>query len=116
MSLTRKRGIETARERGENRAYYACGAVFGLIAESASGKSFFSFVKRIVDANRVDGIVTRAEWLAALDTASRKPELSRDIARMLDRGVSDPKAFIASMFERAGVSHSIDAQGMPFLP
>jgi len=116
VDLTRKRGIETARDRGENRAYYACGAVFGLIAESASGRSFFNFVKRIVDANRADGIVTRAEWLATLDAVSRKPDLSRDIARLLDRGVPDPKAFIASLFERAGVSHSVDAQGMPFLP
>jgi hypothetical protein len=116
VNLSRKRGIETARERGENRAYYACGAVFGLIAESASGRSFFNFVKRIVDANRADGIVSRAEWLATLDAVSRKPDLSRDIARLLDRGVSDPKAFIASLFTRAGVSHSLDAQGMPFLP
>ena len=115
-NLTRRRGIETARERNENRAYYACGAVFGLIAENASGRSFFTFVKNIVDANRADGIVTRAEWLAALDAASRKPELSRDIARMLDKGAPDPKAFIASLFERAGVVHSIDAQGMPRLP
>ena len=115
-NLTRRRGIETARDRNETRAYYACGAVFGLIAESASGRSFFTFVKKIIDANRADGIVTRAEWLAALDSASRKPDLSRDIARLLDRGVADPRAFIASLFTRAGVVHSVDAQGMPRLP
>ena len=113
--LTRRRGIESARERNENRAYYACGAVFGLIAESASGRSFFRFVKNLIDTNRADGIVSRAEWLAALDSASRKPELSRDIARLLDRGVADPPAFIASLFERAGVVHSIDERGMPRL-
>jgi len=113
--LTRRRGIESARERNESRAYYACGAVFGLIAESASGKSFFVFVKNIIHANRADGIVTRAEWLAALDAASKKPDLSRDIARLLDRGVSDPKAFLTALFERAGVVHSVDAQGMPRL-
>lgn len=116
VNLTKRRGIEDARNRNETRAYYACGAVFGLVAESASGKSFFAFVKKIIDANRADGIVTRAEWLAALDAASRKPDLGRDIARMLDRGVSDPMSFIASLFERAGVSHSIDAQGIPRLP
>jgi hypothetical protein len=114
--LTRRRGIESARERNENRAYYACGAVFGLIAESASGRSFFRFVKNLIDGNRADGIVSRAEWLAALDSASRKPELSRDIARLLDRGAADPPAFIASLFERAGVVHSIDERGMPRLP
>jgi hypothetical protein len=116
VGLSYRRGIETARDRNEPRAYYACGAVFGLVAESASGRSFFTFVKNLIDANRVDGIVTRAEWLAALDVASRKPELSRDIARMLDRGVPDPKAFISALFTRAGVAHSVDAQGMPYLP
>ena len=114
-NLSRRRGIETARARNETRAYYACGAVFGLVAESASGRSFFTFVKKLIDANRVDRVVTRAEWLAALDSASRKPDLSRDIARMLDRGVPDPKAFIAALFTRAGVAHSLDAEGMPRL-
>jgi len=116
VGLSYRRGVETARERNEVRAYYACGAAFGLIAESASGRSFFTFVKKLIDANRVDGIVSRAEWLAALDAVSRKPDLSRDIARMLDRGVPDPKAFIAALFTRAGVAHSVDAQGMPRLP
>ena len=116
VSLTRRRGIETARERNEQRAYYACGAVFGLIAESASGRSFFVFVKKIIDSNRVDGIVSRAEWLAALDDATRKPDLSRDIERLLDRGVPDPREFLAALFTRAGISHSLDAQGMPRLP
>ena len=116
VNLTRRRGIETARERNESRAYYACGAVFGLIAERASGRSFFVFVKKIIDSNRVDGIVTRGEWLAALNSASRKPDLSRDIARLLDRGVSDPGELIASLFTRAGISHTLDAQGIPRLP
>jgi hypothetical protein len=90
--------------------------VFALIAESASGRSFFTFVKTLVDSNRADGIVSRAEWLAALDSVSRKPDLSRDIARLLDRGVADPPAFLASLFARAGISYSVDAQGVPRLP
>jgi len=115
-NLSRRRGIETARDRNETRAYYACGAVFGLIAESASGRSFFTFVKKLIDANRADSVVSRGDWLAELDKASRKSDLSRDIARMLDRGVPDPKAFIGSIFTRAGVAHSLDAEGMPQLP
>jgi hypothetical protein len=59
--------------------------------------------------------VSRAEWLAALDAASRKPELSRDIARLLDRGVADPPAFLASLLQRAGVVYSLNSQGMPEL-
>jgi hypothetical protein len=42
--------------------------------------------------------------------------LSRDIARLLDRGVADPPAFLASLFGRAGISYSVDAQGIPRLP
>jgi hypothetical protein len=116
VSLTRRRGIESARERNESRAYYACGAVFGLVAESASGKPFFDFAKNLVDSNRADGIVSRREWLSALDAASRKPELSRDIARLLDRGVPDPGSFIAALLRRAGVACTVDASGVPRLP
>jgi hypothetical protein len=115
VDLTRGRGIESARERDESRAYYACGAVFGLVAESASGRSFFTFVRRLVDHNRVDKIVSRAEWLAELDQASRKPELSRDIARLLDRGAPDPAAFIGSLLQRAGVDVVMDSRGVPQL-
>ena len=60
--------------------------------------------------------MSRAEWLRALDSASRRPDLSRDIARMLDRGVADPPAFIASLFERAAVTHSLTAAASPVCP
>jgi hypothetical protein len=115
VNLTRRRGIEGARQRNEARAYYACGAVFGLVAESASGKPFFAFVKTLVDSNRGDGIVSRGEWLAALDAASKKPDLSRDIARLLDRGVPDPGPFMAALLKRAGVATTVDSRGMPRL-
>jgi hypothetical protein len=115
ISLTRRRGVERARERNEHRAYYACGAVFGLVAEAGSGRSFYKFARGLIDANRGDGIVTRAEWLAALDAATRKPDLSRDVARLLDRGVPDPGEFIAELLARAGVDVALDAAGLPKL-
>jgi Peptidase family M1 domain len=115
VSLTRRRGVASARDRNEHRAYYACGAVFGLVAEAGSGQSFFKFVRSLIDANRADGIVTRAEWLAALDAATRKPDLSRDIARLLDRGAPDPGAFIADLLSRAGVDSETDSTGIPRL-
>ena len=115
IALTRRRGVERARERNEHRAYYACGAVFGLVAEAGSGRSFFKFVRALIDANRADGIVSRDEWLAALDTATRKPDLSRDIARLLDRGVPDPAEFIADLLARAGVDFTPDSAGIPKL-
>ena len=113
--LTRRKGVASARERNEHRAYYACGAVFGMIAEAGSGRSFYKFARALIDQNRADGIVTRAEWLAALDAATRKPDLSRDIARLLDRGVPDPDEFIAALLARAGVDFTLDADGIPKL-
>jgi hypothetical protein len=59
--------------------------------------------------------VSRNEWLAALDAASKKPDLSRDIARLLDRGVPDSGAFIAALLKRAGVATTVDSRGMPRL-
>jgi hypothetical protein len=115
ISLTRRRGVASARDRNEHRAYYACGAVFGLVAEAGSGRSFYKFARGLIDTNRTDGIVTRAEWLAALDVATRKPDLSRDIARLLDKGVPDPDEFIAALLSRAGVDFTLDADGIPKL-
>lgn len=115
IQLTRRRSVESARERGEQRAYYACGTVFGLVAEAGSGRSFYKFVRQLVDANRADGVVTRADWLAALDSATRRPALGRDIARLLDRGVDDPGEFITDLLARAGVNFETDAAGFPRL-
>ena len=112
IKLTRRHGVASARDRGEHRAYYACGAVFGLVAEAGSGRSFYKFVRRLIDENRGDGVVTRADWLSALDAATRKPMLRRDIERLLDRGTSDPAEFIANLFTQAGVSFEVDPAGI----
>jgi hypothetical protein len=113
--LTKRRGVEGARDRNEQRAYYACGAVFGLVAEAGSGRSFYKFARKLIDENRADGIITRTEWLAALDSASRKPALSRDILRLLERGVSDPPEFLGELLAKAGADVEIDEKGMPRL-
>src|SRR4051812_46506336 len=102
IKLTRRHGVASARDRGEHRAYYACGAVFGLVAEAGSGRSFYKFVRQLIDANRADGIVTRADWLNMLDDATRKPELRSGIEQLLDRGAPDPREFITELLERAG--------------
>jgi hypothetical protein len=111
IKLTKRHGVASARDRGEHRAYYACGAVFGLVAEAGSGRSFYKFLRRLIDDNRTDGVVTRADWLAALDAATRKPVLRRDIERLLDRGVPDPAGFIANLFTQAAVSFEADPSG-----
>jgi hypothetical protein len=113
--LTKRRGVESARDRNEHRAYYACGAVFGLVAEAGSGRSFYKFARRLLDENRRDGIISRAEWLAALDAATRKPALSRDILRLLERGAADPPEFLAELLAKAGVDIEIGEKGVPRL-
>jgi hypothetical protein len=113
--LTRRRGVASAEQRSEHRAYYACGAVFGLVAETASHRPFSDFVRGLIDANRADRVVTRGEWLAALDRATGKPELSAAIARLIDRGAEDPKAAIADLLRRAGVAFTLADDGTPRL-
>jgi hypothetical protein len=115
IRLTRGHGVESARDRGEQRTYYACGTVFGLVAEAGSGRSFYKFVRQLIDANRADEVVTRADWLSALDTATRRSSLSRDIARLLDKGADNPREFITDLLERAGVNFDLDASGIPRL-
>lgn len=115
IRLTEGRGVEKAGERGDRRAFYACGAVFALVAEAGSGRSFYKFVRQLIDANRADGIVSRADWLATLNTATRKPGLGRDIARLLDRGASDPGEFITDLLVRAGVNIETGPAGIPQL-
>jgi len=109
------RPIEQAGERNENRAFYACGAVFGLVAEAAARRPFGAWMRALIDANRVDRVLSRADWLVALDRTSGDPTLSRDIALLLDRGSPDPKAAIASLFTRAGVRFEAGPEGTPRL-
>lgn len=113
--LTKGRGVASAEQRNEHRAYYACGAVFALVAEAASKTSFAAWLRPLIDANRADRFLGRAEWLAALDRSSGDPRLSAAIARLLDRGADNPKAAIAALFELAGVPHSLDPDGTPRL-
>ena len=101
--------VSGAGERGEHRAFYACGAVFALAAEAvqrrATGGDWFDVLRPLIDANRADGVLTRDEWLDALDKASGDPALRRGIETLLDRGADDPAASIAALFEAAGVTH-----------
>ena len=112
-SLTRRKGVEGARDRGEHQAYYACGVVLGLVAEGAMRKPFSAFVRQLVDANRADGVVSRADWLAALNSHTRDRSLERDIVRFLERGAADPADLIASLLRRAGVAFELDERGLP---
>lgn len=113
--LIEGRGVESAEQRNEHRAYYACGAVFGLVAEGASRRPFIEIVRELVDANRADGILSRAEWLDALDRGAGDRELSRAIARLLDEGAEDPGEALADLFTRAGIAFTRGEDGVPVL-
>jgi len=114
--FARDRPIESANERSEQDAYYACGAVFGLVAEATAGKAgpagdFASFWRGLIDSNRGDGIVSEAEWLAELTRLSGDPALAGSIRRIANVGVKDPGQEIASLLERAGVAVAADEKG-----
>ena len=103
--------VAEAAGRGEHRAFYACGAVFALAAEAAqhraTGGDWFDFLRPLIEANREDQTLTRAEWLAHLTAVSGDASLASDIELILDSGDPDPWAAIASLFARAGVAHSL---------
>jgi len=100
--------VVEAAERGEHRANYACGAVFALVAEAAqrraTGGDWFDFLKPLIDASREDGVLTRDEWLDALDAVSGDATLRRDMETLLDQGSAQAADVIAGLLERAGVA------------
>ena len=104
--------VAEAGDRGEHRAYYACGAVFAMAAEGAQAKrdggDWFDFLRPVLAANRDDGVLSRSEWLDVLTRVSGDPSLAQTVERMLDQGATDPAAEIASLFRRAGVPHRVE--------
>lgn len=104
--------VATANRRGEHRAYYACGAVFALAAESAqmqaTGGDWFDFLKPLIDDNREDGTLSREEWLTAFRDLTGDPDARREIDVLLDEGAPDPAVLIARLFDRTGVAYRMD--------
>lgn len=100
--------VAEAAGRGEHRAFYACGAVFALAAEAAqrraTGSDWFDFLRPLIDASRADGVLTRAEWLTALDAVSGDPAVRADVEALLDRGAADPAEAVSTLLRRAGVA------------
>ena len=104
--------VASANQRSEHRAYYACGAVFALAAEAAqkraTGGDWFDFLKPLIDANREDGKLSRAEWLEALLQVTGDPDVRREIDTLLDEGAPDPAVLIARLFDRTGVAYRME--------
>lgn len=100
--------LTSASERGEVRANYACGAVLLLAAEAAERRrdpsaDAFTFARRLIDANREDGKVSEADWLATFEQVSGDAVITARIKAFLDQGVADPTAFVAELFTATGV-------------
>jgi hypothetical protein len=110
LKLSAGHPLSTAQERGAHRAFYGCGAMFGLVAEAASGKSFSAWLRPLIDANRADGVLSRSDWLAALQ-AEGDPGLTSTIIELLDRGAADPATTYATLFARARVPHEMAPDG-----
>lgn len=107
--------VASALERNEHRAYYACGAVFALVAEKVNGNNFFSFARGLIVANQADKSINSADWLTALVRTSGRPELGRTIAKLLDQGSPDPKDDLDNLLREAGIPFTPDADGVPQL-
>ncbi|RYD21750.1 MAG: hypothetical protein EOP69_00820 [Spirochaetia bacterium] len=102
--------LSTAESRGDYKAQYACGALLLLVAEAASkqkdtSSDAFSFIRQLIDANRSDGEVTEAEWLAMFSQAAG-PVVSREVQAFIDDGVPDPLAFWARIFTATGIRYT----------
>ena len=101
--------IAGAGQRGEHRAYYACGAVLALSAEAvqrrATGGDWFDFLTPLIEAKRPDGVLTRQAWLAHLSTLGADPTLQIVIQTFLDEGSDDPETIIRELFDRTEVPY-----------
>ena len=70
----------------------------------ATGGDWFDFLRPLIDGSRADGVLTRDEWLDALDAVSRDPTLRRDMEGLLDAGSPQAAEAVAGLLERAGVA------------
>lgn len=106
--------IAGAGQRGDHRAYYACGAVLAMAGEAlqhrATGGDWFDFLQPLVEDNRASGVLLRSTWLGRLSSLSEDATLANDIDVFLDSGAPDPAGFIRSLFDRAGVGYGREGE------
>lgn len=107
LPFLKKGGIAGAKNRGDFRAYYACGALIALVAERSAGGDFAVFVRDLIADEGRDQTITRAEWLAAVERRLPGLGLSAAIDTLLDQGAADPGSAINDLLRRAGVTQPI---------
>lgn len=109
LPFLKKGGIAGAKDRGDFRAYYACGALLALVAERSAGGDFGLFVRDLIAREGKDRIVTRAEWLSAVERRNGRPDVTAAMADLLDRPSPDPAAAIDRLLAVADVRQKITA-------
>lgn len=97
----------SAESRGDYKAQYACGALLVLAAEAAlrrenASADALTFVRQLLDANRADGVVSEAGWLATFSHVAG-PAIADRVKVFIDDGVDDPRSFWAELFKATGV-------------
>lgn len=103
--------LDTAAQRGDFRVYYACGTVFTLAMEHATGLGWPALLAEMIAATREAGVLTRADWLARFDGTPHHSEITALISSLLENGAEDSVTAIATLLEAANVPHTRDETG-----
>lgn len=101
--------LSSASDRDAHRANYACGAVLLMAAEGMMRRrdpdaDVFTWLKRLIDANRADGVVTQAKWIEAFDAVAADREITARLRAFIDKGAADPADFVHHLLAAAGVA------------
>lgn len=111
--------VAGAGQRGDHRAYYACGAVLAMAGEAlehrATGGDWFEYLQPLIEDNRASGVLLRTAWLARLSSLSEDAALANDIDAFLDSGAPDAAGFIGSLFDRVGVGYEREGERVVLL-
>lgn len=109
--LAARGAIISAGQRGEHRAFYACGTVFAMVAEGHARRSgqegWLDVVADIIRSNLDDRIISRPEWLAHLETLSGSPLAGASMVRLLDEDTAAASTLLSEMLAGAGVGHTL---------
>ncbi len=112
--------LAKAEERGEQRAYYGCGAMLLAAAEGFArardpSADAFDVIRALIAANRADGVVTADEWLAAFAATAGDAAVAGRVRIFVKTGVADPRAFWTELLAAAGVPHVVEGEGIRLL-
>ena len=101
--------LSSAGDRGEHRAYYACGAVFAMSAEAGqrwkTGGDFLDFIGPLIDENRADGVLTVPEWLNHYAAQGGRLQAASLMLEIINNGVENPAEAVMGILSDWDVSY-----------